>query len=89
MSQCVPRIGTNLEPCIALLSYEKVTGLRVVEVSICKIFSRDQPWLIRKSGETGCAAQKSHSHCSIAALISSTDISTNRAASQTLQTWEL
>ena len=50
---------------------------------------KDQPRLLRESGETGCAIQKSHAHHSIVPSICSTRISTYTEATHTLLTWEL
>ena len=40
MSQPVVRIITNPEPCITMRSYRKVTGLWLIVISICNMFSK-------------------------------------------------
>ena len=41
-------------------------------MSLSAHISKDQPWLLRESGKTGCAAQNAHVHCSIVLSVSGT-----------------
>ena len=48
---------------------------------------KDQPWLLRESGETGCAyIQNSHAHRSIVPFVISARISTYTEVTQTVLT---
>ena len=71
-------LTVNSFSSLVLVFARQVTGLCERDVSVT-YYCKDQPWLLWKSGETGCAAQsETHilRHRLIVPSVYSTDIST-------------
>ena len=91
MSQPVAKITIDLEPCMTML-LEKLqkSDLSLGDCCLClqHIF-KNQPWLLRVSGETRSAARNSKAYRSNVPSVNSAHISPHIEATQTLLTCEL
>ena len=83
-SKSVAKITIDPEPCMTML----LECLRDCCLCLQHMF-KDQPWLLRVSGETRSAARNSHAYRSNMPSISSFHLSIYTKATQTLLTLEL
>ena len=90
-SQPVAKITIDPESCMTIL-LEKLrkSGRSLGDCCLClqHIF-KDQPWLLRVSGEMRSAARNSQAYISNVPSVNSACISTHTEATQTLLIWEL
>ena len=87
----VAKITIDPEPCMTILLEKLQKSDRSIgDCCLCvQHMSKDQPWLLRVSGETRFSVRNSQAYRSNMPSINSTDISTHTEATQTLLTWEL
>ena len=90
-SQLIAKITIDPEPCMAML-LEKLrkSDRSLGDYCLClQHICKDQPWLLRVSGDTRSAAQNSQAYRSNVPSVKSAHISTHTEATQTLLTREL
>ena len=90
-SQPVTKITIDPDPCMAML-LEKLrkSDRSLGDCCLClQHILKDQPWLLRVSGETRSAARNSQAYRSNVPSVNSAHISTHTEATQTLLTVEL
>ena len=88
-SQPVTKIAIDPEPCMTMLLEKLRKSNRSLGDCCLQHIFKDQPWLLRVSGETTSAARNSQVYCLNVPSVYCAHISTNTEATQILLTWEL